>query len=130
MPEDRIAPSTGVQIPALAMPMLDKTSFECPPGHLEALKQALPAVQHVLIIGWRAAEPHVLDLLKTTEGQQDGLLPGYSSLIVDYDTGVGVVQDNLGGILQRSQKRETEDRGFSAFIENLAPSLDRLLAPL
>ncbi|MGH9198156.1 MAG: hypothetical protein ACRD1T_20785 [Acidimicrobiia bacterium] len=49
-------------IPAIAIPTQTKTTFECPPEHIEALEEWLQEVDRILIIGWRAQERHFLDL--------------------------------------------------------------------
>jgi len=51
-------------VPALAVPIQSKGSFECPPQHIEALQRLLPHVDRVLVIGWRAMEEHFLRMLK------------------------------------------------------------------
>lgn len=49
--------------PALAIPVESKLDFECPEEHLEALRTAIPEVDKLMVIGWRAAETTFLDLL-------------------------------------------------------------------
>jgi SIR2-like domain len=51
-------------VPAIAIPTQTKTTFECPPEHIEALEDWLPEVDRILIIGWRAQERHFLDMCK------------------------------------------------------------------
>ncbi len=51
-------------VPAIAIPTVKKTNFECPDSHLEALKAALPEVTLLLVIGWRGMEEHFLSLCK------------------------------------------------------------------
>lgn len=53
-------------VPAISIPTATKTdsSFECPPEHMAALKRALPDVTHLLTIGWRGREQHLLKLWK------------------------------------------------------------------
>jgi hypothetical protein len=54
---------TGI-LPALAMPLEGKTAFSWPQdqhAHMQTLKGR---VERLLTIGWRAAEPHFLDLLR------------------------------------------------------------------
>lgn len=51
-------------IPALAIPIADKRDFACPPEHLDYLKQRLPDVTKIAIIGWRGSEAHFTDLLR------------------------------------------------------------------
>jgi hypothetical protein len=50
--------------PALAIPVESKSDFECPDEHLAALREAIPQVDKLLVIGWRAAETHFLELLR------------------------------------------------------------------
>jgi hypothetical protein len=52
--------------PAIAIPVEKKTEshFECPDEHLAALKDFLPSVTKILIIGWRGMESHFVDILK------------------------------------------------------------------
>jgi hypothetical protein len=51
-------------VPAIAIPVEKKAYFECPQEHLDALKQFLPQVDRLLLIGWRATEDHFLTLLQ------------------------------------------------------------------
>ncbi len=52
------------ETPALALPVVSKSEFVCPQPHLERLKQMIPNVERILVIGWRGAEKHFLSLLK------------------------------------------------------------------
>jgi hypothetical protein len=47
--------------PAIAVPLESKANFECPSAHLELLKQLLPHVTTILIIGWRGADKSFVD---------------------------------------------------------------------
>ena len=49
--------------PAIAIPVLSKNDFECPPSHVNALKEIIPTVDRLLVIGWRATEMPFLKLL-------------------------------------------------------------------
>jgi len=51
-------------VPAIALPLQMKTEFECPPPHLDVLKQHLPEVTKCLVIGWRGNEPHFTSVLR------------------------------------------------------------------
>ena len=52
--------------PAIAIPVQNKThsTFECPASHLTYLKELLPQVTKILIIGWQASEAHFLEMLR------------------------------------------------------------------
>jgi hypothetical protein len=51
-------------LPAIAIPVEKKQTFECPQYMIEELTNVLPHVTKILVIGWRATEAHFLDLLK------------------------------------------------------------------
>ena len=65
-----------VELPALAIPTISKSRFICPDSHVEALRQCIPAVTRVLMIGWRATERHFLKMLA------EGLRPETQGLAV------------------------------------------------
>ena len=49
--------------PALAIPTTSKSTFVCPPEHVRILAECIPKVTRILIVGWRAAEQHFLEML-------------------------------------------------------------------
>ncbi len=49
--------------PALTIPVESKQEYECPSEHLDVLKDALPRLTKLLIIGWRGAEKNFLNTL-------------------------------------------------------------------
>jgi hypothetical protein len=53
-------------VPAVAIPILQKQTFECPESHLEVLQKYLPLTDRLLLIGWRATELHFLAMLRET----------------------------------------------------------------
>jgi hypothetical protein len=55
-------------VPALTAPLAAKSSFECPPSHVEHLRVALAQADLLLTIGWRAREPHLLTMLSGVLG--------------------------------------------------------------
>jgi hypothetical protein len=59
-----------VRVPALAVPMENKTRFECPHAHVDAVWKCMPEVHRLIICGWRAAERHAVELLNAVN-------PGY-----------------------------------------------------
>ena len=56
-------------VPAIAIPVVSKSSFECPEEHLNVLLKSLSEVTKIMTIGWRAKEEHFLDLLSKQPGQ-------------------------------------------------------------
>jgi hypothetical protein len=51
--------------PAIAIPVLDKSEFECPGPHVEMLRSLIPKVTKLLTIGWRASEQHFIKMLRS-----------------------------------------------------------------
>lgn len=51
------------RFPAIAIPVEVKNDFECPANHVAKLKEMIPQVDRILIIGWRATEKPFLQLL-------------------------------------------------------------------
>jgi len=56
--------------PAIAVPVRNERDFECPPDHLDTLREFLPKVDTLLLIGWSATQTAFLDLLKENLRQQ------------------------------------------------------------
>lgn len=60
-----IAPDNRVpNFPALAIPVESKRDFACPENHLDVLRECIPQITKVLIVGWRGVEAHFVDLLR------------------------------------------------------------------
>jgi hypothetical protein len=53
-----------VLMPAVAVPVQSKQSFECPATHMADLIERLKRTTHVLIIGWRGMDRHFLALMR------------------------------------------------------------------
>ena len=65
-----------IVFPAIAIPVAGKSriTFECPESHLEALRKAIPEVSKVLVVGWRGAEEHFVELLQKLNKAIRGLV--------------------------------------------------------
>lgn len=66
-------------LPAVAIPMFRKTTFECPASHLDALKKCIPRVTKIITVGWRGVERHFLDLLSGLARQAELFTVGADS---------------------------------------------------
>jgi hypothetical protein len=53
-----------VAAPGIAVPTDLKRTFCCPESHVEALERDLGETDRLLIVGWRASEPHALELMR------------------------------------------------------------------
>jgi hypothetical protein len=111
-----------VYFPALAVPMANKTSFECPPLHIDALKSCFPEVNRVLICGWRAAESHVINILSQIN-------PGYYlGIVAGNETDIQEVHTNLGDAGRKGKWVMNQPGGMSAFASDIANQLGPILA--
>ena len=128
-PPPEIATRSGsIQVPALAVPMAGKTDFECPPKHIEILKADLPEVKHVLVVGWRAAESHAVNLLRGGDDAQQGLFPSYDlSIVSDTRDNAAETLRNLADVGRKGRPRLVEDTGFSSFMQDIDFNLNELL---
>jgi len=98
-------------VPAIAIPLARKATFECPAEHITALVECLPEVHKLLVIGWRATDEPFLELLRT-KGRQ-----GLRGLVVaGSPTGAREVIDNLKRGLDRPGDFREAPGGFSDFI--------------
>jgi len=112
-----------LQVPALAVPMANKTEFECPGEHVDSLSGDIDAVTHVLIIGWRGAERHAVELLAR-------LRPQYKlGLVSGTEDDASELMRNLGSAVEgRADLRITELGGFVAFMAHVDTHLRALFA--
>jgi hypothetical protein len=121
---------TQIRFPAMAIPLRDKTDFECPPDHVTLLRTLLSKVTNVLIVGWRAAEPHAVGLLDCDNESQAGLFPSYVlNVVTGSEKDVHELEENLGIVWRRGRVRVVETQGFSAFMARLDELLPQVLAP-
>ncbi len=112
-----------VLFPAIAVPLANKTTFECEDVQVEAFQSTIPEIRRLLICGWRAAEAHVIQILKD-------IYPGYYLGIVSgSQADLGEVQANLGEVYRKGKLVLTQTGGMSAFAENMKQQLAPLLVP-
>ncbi len=66
-----------LKFPALALPLNEKDDYICPLSHIQTLERVLPNIDRVLIIGWSAGDPLLLEILKNNLPKM-----GYKALVV------------------------------------------------
>ncbi len=101
--------------PAIAIPVEDKSEFECPESMLIALKELLPSVSRIITIGWRASEAHFLRLLECH------LRPGVRTFVVAGNRGEAdeVRARILGGMRSAPPNCTAENfNGFTGFMRS------------
>jgi hypothetical protein len=95
-------------IPAIAVPLRRKQSFQMPAAHEQVLREFLPKVTHVLCIGWRATDEPFMDLLATIER------PVYGAAVAN--TGASATCELLHEVLKAGSELWPSDGGFSTFV--------------
>jgi hypothetical protein len=100
--------------PAIAIPVDRAKTFVCPPEHVRRLSDDLEQVTRILVVGWRAAEQHFLDMLYERLPKNRPL----SLCIVDNGAGAKAGLDNLEAALSDviTFRLELHTDGFSAFV--------------
>ncbi len=51
-------------LPAIAVPIASKAKSVCPPAHIKVLINEIKKVDRILVVGWRAQDKYLLDLMK------------------------------------------------------------------
>lgn len=105
----------AIAVPGIAVPTDLKQTFECPASHVDKFVTEIAQVTRLLTIGWRGAEPHVLELLR------EHIQPGYDLAVCDVgDDDVATITRNLG--LVAEQAREDGRDSFTGGLTGLLRS--------
>jgi len=105
--------------PALAIPLIGKHKYICPERHIRELEQNLKKVDRILIIGWRAEDPALLETLKRYLPPEmsykvlvvSGTLEGAKKIAKKVQQGLGIVNEFY---------IQARGDGFSGFIRDEA----------
>ena len=100
------------QLPAIAIPIIDKQEFLCHNHHIEILKRNMEQADRMLVIGWKAGDSNFLDIIKDYL-KEDALLTVVSKKI---ETAKEIV-DKLKQIKNFS-KAEYYGDGFAKFVSS------------
>ncbi len=100
-------------VPALAIPAVGKSDFICPKVHLDSLRDIIPQVSKILIVGWKAAEEHFLKRLAQGLGEK-------SVKVLAVRGGVEGARDTLRTLEGAGIKGDfqPDPGGFSDFVVN------------
>jgi hypothetical protein len=104
------------QFPAIAIPLPEKQDFICPERHVEILKAELINVDKILIIGWRAGDPYLIELMENTVSKD---IPVH--IVSNVMSSAEEVQRRLSHI--KRFMFELHNGGFSKFIHSDASDL-------
>lgn len=115
--DDKIAtlPVGMMGFPAIAIPTGETKTFVCPISHIEALKKSMREVDRILIIGWKAGDPHLLKLMEECITQPVSIVIVSGTL-----AGADKIWEQLINIKHKKLLGKIE--GFSKFV--LDPLLD------
>ena len=110
-------------LPAIAIPTIRKSEFECPSSHVHVLRHAMNHLSSLVIIGWAAAEDHFFNVWKDSVAQPS---PGsafppnlYDVHIVDRDeTSAQNVVRRLAAEGIRLGGSSTAYAGFADFVRS------------
>ncbi len=105
-----------VGIPAIAIPINRKLNFECPVEHIAHLRQELPKIKRILVIGWQGTESNFTDLLRQNLGTVQKLCVVSAA---DASTVMNHLQTTLSPKLNVADC-QSFDSGFSKFVGDRA----------
>ncbi len=106
-------------IPAIAIPVQEKSAFEMPEAHKQMLVKCIDATTDLIVIGWRGMERHFLDLwhAKTPPDYAPAGPPHLKRvLIVDKGDGAQVVEAQLQNVGLMNAEMESLSDGFTGFL--------------
>jgi hypothetical protein len=108
----KIGASGPVVVPGIAIPVQEKPGerFECPPDHVEALRNCIPLVSKMMLIGWAGKEDNVLGMLRNLPLDVIGVVVGAD----EADAGRTIEWLKEKGLPQCFEPSAA--RGFSEFI--------------
>jgi hypothetical protein len=102
----------AVAAPGIAVPTALKQNFQCPQDHVDKLAGEVGKIDRLLTVGWRAAEPHVLELLARA------IPPGYHLAICDRSNDdIHTIWGNLDLAARRSPDPKAFTGGFTGLLE-------------
>jgi hypothetical protein len=127
-----VAPDVAF-VPAIAVPTITKSGFECPVDHVQALETAMDGVSKLLVIGWRAAEEYFFERWRAVvSGTSGGPTPiGPRALqwtyVIDRDQ---VAAQEVAATIYGRHIRAGRDAGFAGGFSDFLTvrgELERLL---
>ncbi|MCF7834124.1 MAG: hypothetical protein K9L98_02080 [Candidatus Pacebacteria bacterium] len=108
--------------PAIAIPLIGKDKYVCPTQHIKVFEQHLPQIDRVLIVGWRAEDPLLLETLKNNLPKEGGYkvlvvswtLEGAQKIAKKVKEGLGILNDFYV---------QARGNGFSTFMADEASKI-------
>lgn len=107
-------------LPALAIPTVTKSVFECPAEHISEMTAALNSMIKLIVIGWRGMEANFLDHWRKTGSPKLRLWQ-----ICSTENGARETEMNLNSVVGDRPQQEPARAGFSEYVAGGA--LERFL---
>jgi hypothetical protein len=98
-------------LPAIAIPVQAKSSFECPQDHVNVLTRVIPEVDKLVVVGWRGQERHFTGLFKLLRKHVAVLIVAGKEKDA-HETRAALEVAGVNGVYTPYHK------GFSSFIRN------------
>jgi hypothetical protein len=97
--------------PAIAVPVIGKDSYICPPQHTTTLEAEINKIDRILIIGWKAGDPSLLELLKKYDNCREAKVLVVCGKLKESEETAEVIKRALP-----DAEIEAYDGGFSDFM--------------
>jgi hypothetical protein len=107
-------------LPAIAIPVQAKSSFECPQDHVNVLNEAIPQVDKLIVVGWRGQEQHFTGLFQKLQRRVSVLIVAGNEKDTE-QTKTALKEAGVRGVYTEYS------RGFSNFIRD-EPLIDKFLS--
>jgi hypothetical protein len=99
-------------LPALAVPTTSKSSFECPPPHVDSLAAYLADVDRLLVVGWMGQEETFLGMCA------DQIPHGLTGLVISREIdSAEKIAEHLSNSIPDSRILASSRTGFSNALE-------------
>jgi hypothetical protein len=97
-------------MPSIALPFKEKTAFDdCPPEIIDAMRANIKKTDAILVIGWKAADAHFIEELKTSTHIKKIYVVNKS-----WESG-NIALEHLAGLSNNFQRI---DKGFADFVSS------------
>jgi len=110
-PPSDSSPYPSILLPAIAVPVTTKSSFECPGNTVYALDRAIEQTMKILIIGWRGSEYHFLEHFSHLPGMAPKV-----QIVGASDEGTAETARHLASVGMDESRMEQRTAGFSGYL--------------
>jgi hypothetical protein len=105
-------------VPAIAIPVMRKDKFLCPPEHVSALTDFLPKVSRILIVGWKGADEAFVNLL-AKHLPRSGSSKKNPAIAIVGGTDAAITKNHLDQAQIMSSSYIVKDKGFTSLTRTI-----------